>query len=59
MLAIVQTEKAEHSPEDKRIILGLVPTLFEPEEEMLSLGDIEVSRVLLNIRIAECRFNDS
>ena len=59
MLAIVQTEEAEHSPEDKRIIFGLVPTLFEPEEEVFSLGDIKVSRVLLDIGIAEGRFNDS
>ena len=47
------------SPENERIILGLMPTLLEPEEEVFSLGDIEVARVLLNVRIAESRFNDS
>ena len=55
----MHTEGTEHSPEDKRIILGLVPALFKPEEEMFGLGDIKVSRVLLNIRIAESRFDDS
>jgi hypothetical protein len=59
MLAIVQTKEAIHSPEDKRIILGLVPTLFEPEEEMFGLGDIKIPRVLLDIGIAEGGFNDS
>jgi hypothetical protein len=53
------TEETKYSPENKRIILGLVPALFEPEEEMLSLGDIKVTRVLLNIGIAESRFDDS
>ena len=52
-------QKDKDSPENERIILGLVPTLLEPEEEMFSLGDIEVTRVLLNIRVAESRFNDS
>jgi hypothetical protein len=59
MLAIVQTEETKYLPENKRIILGLVPTLFEPKEEVLSLRDIEISRVLLNIGIAQGRFDDS
>jgi hypothetical protein len=55
MSALLISPISDHSPKHQWVLFGLVPTLLEPEEEVLSLGDIEITRVLPNIRIAEIR----
>jgi hypothetical protein len=42
-----------NSPQEQRILLGLVPTLKEPEEQVLGLADVQVTGDHLDGRVAE------
>lgn len=42
-----------NSPQEQRILLGLVPTLKEPEEQVLGLANVQVTGDHLDGRIAE------
>jgi hypothetical protein len=42
-----------NSPQKQRVLLGLVPTLKEPEEQVLGLADVQVTGDHLDGRIAE------
>jgi hypothetical protein len=53
MLALLISPISAHSPKHQWILLGLMPTLLEPEEEVLSLGDIEITGVLPDVWIAK------